>query len=101
MVLRPDRGDEFMFAPEGPGSAGRGEIWSVLELWSSRDANRLAALRSRYLGYVLQHGGLLPYLSVRANIELPRQLLSLPSDDSADRLADRLGIAQQLNKRPA
>ncbi len=107
MVLRPDRGDEFDFMPEaadadtGTGSGlAPGTVWPVLELWARRDADRLAALRSRYLGYVLQHGGLLPYLSVRSNIELPRQLLRLPDDDSADRLAERLGIAQQLNKRP-
>lgn len=106
MVLKPDCGDEFAFAPQaqkpaqGPQPVPE-QAWSILELWARRDADRLATLRSRFLGYVLQHGGLLPYLSVRANIELPRQLLGLPTDDSADRLADRLGIPQQLNKRPA
>lgn len=36
--------------------------------------NQLAAWRARHIGFILQNGGLLPYLSVRDNILLPRRL---------------------------
>ncbi len=96
MILKPDQAEDFSFQPQADGSA-----WQILPLWTQRNADQLAALRSQYLGYVLQHGGLLPYLSVRENIELPRQLLGLSGDDTAAMLAERLGIGQQLNKRPS
>ena len=61
----------------------------------------LSGWRSRHIGYVLQHGGLLPYLTVRRNIELSRRLLELDLDGVAEDLAARLGIEQQLDKLPA
>jgi putative ABC transport system ATP-binding protein len=70
-------------------------------LWRERRSDELSDLRSRHIGYVLQHGGLLPYLSVRRNVELPRRLLEMPLDGVADTLARRLGIEQQLDKLPA
>jgi putative ABC transport system ATP-binding protein len=72
----------------------------ISELWRKRRTNQLAALRSRYLGYVLQAGGLLGYLDVRRNIGLSRQLLELPDDGTVERLATQLEIADQLDKRP-
>lgn len=96
MILKPDQAEDFSFQPQASGSA-----WQILPLWTQRNADQLAALRSQYLGYVLQNGGLLPYLSVLENIELPRQLLGLPDDDTAVMLAERLGIGEQLNKRPS
>ena len=39
----------------------------------------LAGLRAQKLGFVLQNGGLLPYLTVWQNIQLPRQMLGLPA----------------------
>jgi putative ABC transport system ATP-binding protein len=61
----------------------------------------LGRLRSRHIGYVLQHGGLLPYLTVRKNIELSRRLLGLPIGSFAEQLAAKLGIAGQLDKLPS
>jgi ABC-type lipoprotein export system ATPase subunit len=96
MILQPGDSEEFSFRP----IAGE-QAWDITALWRARDADRLASLRSRHIGYVLQYGGLLPYLSVRRNVELPLELLGLPLDDVALRLAARLGIAQQLDRRPA
>ena len=50
---------------------------------------------------MLQSGGLLGYLSVRANIELSRRLLGLADDGSVEHLARRLDIQDQLDKKPA
>jgi putative ABC transport system ATP-binding protein len=94
MILKPSACEQFLFAPS-PGAAH-----DVRALWSTAAADTLGALRSRHIGYVLQHGGLLPYLSARENIELSRRLLGLPQTDRAAELAERLGIAAQLDKRP-
>src|SRR5690606_25093220 len=96
MILTPTTSGTFGFAPV------KGEPASdVGEIWKSRDSDRLGQLRSRHIGYVLQHGGLLPYLTVRRNIELSRRLLGLPVGDFADQLAAKLGIAAQLDKLPS
>ncbi|QXH37577.1 ABC transporter ATP-binding protein [Pseudomonas muyukensis] len=73
----------------------------VAGLWRERQLDRLAALRSRHLGYVLQAGGLLGFLDVRGNIRLPRQLLGLGDDGSVEHLAEALDVHDQLAKKPA
>jgi putative ABC transport system ATP-binding protein len=95
MILEPSSTRAFSFAPSA------GVAFDVRDLWRAGDANALGALRSRHVGYVLQHGGLLPYLTVRENIELPRRLLAFPSGRAATDLAVRLGIEAQLDKLPA
>lgn len=96
MILRPTEAAAFRFQPRADEAAV-----DVHAAWQADASDRLSDLRSRHIGYVLQHGGLLPYLTVRRNIELPRRLLGLPAGHVADRLADRLGISQQLDKLPA
>ena len=63
--------------------------------------NLLAGIRRRSIGYVLQTGGLLPYLTVRQNISLSCRLLDLPPDGRVAAIAERLEIAAQLDKLPA
>ena len=96
MILMPTAAGEFTFtpSPQSPASDLDG-------IWREQASDQLSELRSRYIGYVLQHGGLLPYLSVRRNIELPRLLLGLPVGSVADELGEQLGISQQLDKLPA
>ena len=96
MILRPDNIDTFTFKPD----AERESI-DIEAAWQSGDADQLSDLRSRYVGYVLQSGGLLPYLSVRENINLSRQLLGLPLDQSVEEWAVKLNIQQQLDKLPS
>jgi putative ABC transport system ATP-binding protein len=95
MILRPTTSDAFRFQP---GRGGDGH--DIAAAWDEGDPDLLAGLRSRHIGYVLQYGGLLPYLTVRENIELSRRLLHLPAAEAAERWADRLNIAAQLGKRP-
>lgn len=96
MILMPSRAGEFKFSPADGEPAS-----DVDAIWRRRGADTLSELRSRHIGYVLQHGGLLPYLSVRRNIELPRRLLGLPVGRTAEALGEKLGIAQQLDKLPS
>jgi len=95
MILRPTRSAVFRFRPKG------GDSIDVAAAWEEGASDRLAGLRSRHIGYVLQHGGLLPYLSVKENIELSRRLLGLPQGTTAERWAEHLHIAAQLGKKPA
>lgn len=94
MILRPSASDRFYFTTD----AGTQDVMAA---WNSADADRLSDLRSRHIGYVLQYGGLLPYLTVRENINLSRRLLQQDIGDSADHWAERLNIAGQLGKLPA
>src|SRR5690606_28005213 len=95
MILKPTSAGSFRFTPTA------GEPLDVDAAWRRGDSDGLSRWRSRYIGYVLQHGGLLPYLTVRRNIELPRRLLDLPTGTVAAELARKLGIAPQLDKLPA
>lgn len=96
MILEPSDCKAFGFRPQNDDRQ-----YDIATAWRMGDRDVLASLRSRHIGYVLQYGGLLPYLTVRDNIELPRQLLELPTEDAAAALAERLNIAPQLDKLPA
>ncbi|MDR2945936.1 MAG: ABC transporter ATP-binding protein [Candidatus Adiutrix sp.] len=92
LVLKPTDYELYSFFS----TAGGIDLGSLSE-------NRAADLRRSELGYVLQSGGLLPYLSIADNILLPARLNRLGGDFAARRLkklAERLGIADQLSKKP-
>lgn len=96
MILRPTSSDVFEFSPV------RGDKANDIEAaWQSGNADTLSDLRSRYVGYVLQNGGLLPYLTVRENINLSRRLLQQLPGQAAEQWAAKLNIGQQLDKLPA
>ena len=94
LALHPDSADEFTLTPKQQDSI------NIEQLWKKKKRNKLSVLRKQHIGYVLQQGGLLPYLTVRENIELPRKLMNLPADDSARSLAKIMGIHRQLDKLP-
>lgn len=95
MVLQPSSAERFVFQPLGDAN-----IWDIASIWGRRRQNDLSELRKRHIGYILQTGGLLPFLSVRENIALSRELMDLPDDGTVGTLAGSLGIAGQLNKLP-
>ncbi len=86
----------------------------LLAISQRRDAhNRFAALRRFHIGYVLQTGGLVPFLTVAGNLRAPRRLAGLPEARHTSRqqgeqrgwqsdleLVEALGIADHLNKYP-
>ncbi|EGW55712.1 ABC transporter ATP-binding protein [Candidatus Endoriftia persephonae] len=95
MILQPTESGSFRFRAE------RGSTpLDVAEHWRKHQLNQLGDLRRQRIGYVMQTGGLLPYLTVRDNIGLSRRLLQLPDDDLVEELAHDLGIKRHLNKLP-
>lgn len=74
----------------------------VATLWRTQQQSELAMLRASDLGFVLQSGGLLPFLNVADNIALPRRLQGLPIKSERVRQAvNRLGLMPLMEKRPA
>ncbi len=94
LALRPDGAETFVFHPEHQ------EPTDLLRLWTRKDLDGLARLRGSRIGYVLQTGGLLPFLSARENIALACRLLGRNPAGRIERLAERLDITAQLDKRP-
>lgn len=93
--LRPDRGTEFRFRPSPNVDV------DILSSWAAWSDAALGRLRLNHLGYVLQTGGLLPFLTVADNIALPSRLRGTYLKERVHALAERLGIADQLAKHPA
>lgn len=74
---------------------------STLNLAELSDSVR-AAVRLHYIGYVLQQGGLLPFLTARENMMLPLQMQRRrPDATQLSHLVESLGIADQLSKYPS
>ena len=92
LIARPDSAERFLIRQAG-------EIPTDI-VQSSESA--ITSLRGRQIGYVLQHGGLIPSLSVLENILLPCRLAgNLPDKKRFESLVSRLGIADQLKKKPS
>lgn len=68
-------------------------------LWTRGDETQLAILRRAHFGYVLQTGGLLPFLTVAQNLTLPLTLNG-QSSQYLNTWAERLGIHEVLDKKP-
>jgi putative ABC transport system ATP-binding protein len=95
LVLRPDRCAAFdLQTPDG-------HVVDVARLWRHNDQGALAQVRAQHIGYVLQTGGLLPFLRTRDNIRLSRSLLGLDNADGlVEQLAEALKIKHLLGKKP-
>ena len=83
-----------------PGSSQDSGRLNVAAAWRRGDKDKLAELRMRYIGYVLQTGGLLPFLSVFDNIGLNLRALGRSPQEAVNKLAAQLGIEGQLRKHP-
>ena len=91
LIARADAADEFLISCEN-------ESIDIL----SASESRLTRLRSRMIGYVLQHGGLIPSLSVFENIVIPCRLRGeMPDKGRLEGLVERLGITDQMRKKPS
>lgn len=96
LLMRPDRCEEFSFQPQTSGP-----VHDLAAEWHLNHTDAFTDWRGRHLGYIMQTGGLLPYLTVQENIELPLRLLQLPLADTARHWASKLAISAQLGKLPA
>jgi putative ABC transport system ATP-binding protein len=94
-ILRPDAGGRFEMRV-GPGPVPV----SVPELWATPRQDGLRELRGRHLGYVLQTGGLVPFLSIGENIELPIRRSGRRDPGRVAVLLERLGLAGLGNRKP-
>jgi putative ABC transport system ATP-binding protein len=95
LVSVPMQAARFVFAPD---PATPVEVGPLL---MRRGWNRLAELRRDGIGYVVQTGGLLPFLSVRRNIGLSRALRGDALEPVVTEVAEALGVAAHLRKYPA
>ncbi|MBT3880399.1 MAG: ATP-binding cassette domain-containing protein [Candidatus Scalindua sp.] len=92
LVLKPTSAKDFQLSI-GTGTSEQIKIDSLQE-------NELASIRRKSIGYVLQTGGLLPFLTVEENIMLPGRLNQESDSSAIFDLVKRLGIADQLTKKP-
>ncbi|NCD33130.1 MAG: ATP-binding cassette domain-containing protein [Spartobacteria bacterium] len=93
LVLRPTDAGTFSLLPAADAA--------MIDL-RDKSPGELAAVRQELLGYVLQTGGLLPFLSVWENIVLPCRINGMSNYDEHVRgVCERLKIGDQLTKKPA
>ena len=94
LVLEPSGFDSFSINANLRGSNDHYQINDLSENDTSR-------IRGGTIGYVLQNGGLLPFLTVRENIMLTPAISKVKvSTHQLDDLVARLGLTDQLNKKP-
>ncbi len=92
LVLRPNQCKEFIISTAT-------ETMDITEIW--KHEAKLAEIRRNIFGYVLQTGGLLPFLTVERNINLPikvKQSGYSPTD--IYKLAQKMGVEHILTKKP-
>ncbi|MDR1396304.1 MAG: ATP-binding cassette domain-containing protein [Desulfarculales bacterium] len=99
LVLRPDQADRFIFSPAKTGETP-GPARDVALAWAQARRSHLGLWR-RDIGYVLQTGGLLPFLNVRQNIALVKALHEPVAYGFLEHLCRELDIAHLLLKMPA
>jgi putative ABC transport system ATP-binding protein len=95
LVVRPLAGGQFRLLADGVPQ-------DIASLWRQGRHGELAHARAAAIGFVLQTGGLLPYLSVAGNIAINRRLLRLPErDPDLGAIVEQLQIGDLLRKKPA
>ena len=96
-ILRDRSQQRFIFQPAPDVTR------DVLSCWLNGGPNALAGVRMRYLGYVLQTGGLLPFLKAVDNIMLASKVLNVVHEraKAIASICSRLGITPLLRKFPS
>jgi putative ABC transport system ATP-binding protein len=84
LVLRPKRMAQFIYHPL---TGGEADVASLFD-----DDAALTNMRCSEIGYMPQTGGLVPFLSVKDNIELPAILCGRRDQSFIDQLCAWLGI---------
>ena len=97
--LNNSRSPALTFNQAAPQMAANFTSFNVAQAWAEGNLDSLANIRAKYFGYVLQIGGLLPFLNVRDNILLSRKIAGLSGVGPVPELADQLGITHLLGKK--
>ena len=94
LILSVDKAERFRLSVKQKNNIFRQEI-------SSLSDKKLADIRREHIGYILQSGGLLPFLSVEENILLSEKLNNRNiTYEAFYKLVSSLGIERQINKKP-
>ena len=84
-------------------SPSEGRYWLAGESVAGLDADRLAVLRNRYIGFVFQSFNLLPRLTALQNVELPLLYAGVPAAKRrarAARLLEEMGLTDRAQHFP-
>lgn len=93
-VTPPDTVERFDIVVDG-------DLIDLAAIISHGSASRRAAVRAAYFGFILQTGGLIPYLTVGENILLAQELARKPDPDYAHSICSTLGIDGLMQSYPA
>ena len=94
MALRPDDPGRMSVA------VGDSAPVDVAALWRSGRTGKLRELRARHFGYVLQTGGLIPFLNLHENAMLSRRLLGQVGEGRVTHLFRDLEIEGLRRRKP-
>jgi putative ABC transport system ATP-binding protein len=90
LVLRPTRTAQFAYRPSS------GDLIDLASLLAEADDAALTDIRCSEIGYMPQTGGLVPFLSVQDNIELPAILCGRLDSAFIEQLCNALEITPNL-----
>lgn len=94
LVSKPTSCSQFVYHTQTQQST------DIKQLWEYKKESSLAALRRSRFGYVLQTGGLLPFLTVYQNLQLPSKINGYKNQTEIRKFAKRIGIEGLLEKKP-
>lgn len=97
LTLEPNSVDQFLLM-------NNKETFDVKELWKLRDVDKFSRIRNETIGFVLQSGGLFPFLSAEENLRLPIELkrkLTSEDRDWLSFLVETLNIECILGNHPS
>ncbi len=99
LISKPQSCELFLLNKHANGQPA--EETNILKLWQEENDKALSALRREQLGYILQNGGLLPFLNVAENISLSCKLNGVKNGKNSylQELTDAAGIGGFLNKK--
>ena len=99
LVLRPTQCSEFcLYGNLRTRNESPIDLW---DLWKRDEEGSLAEVRQSHLGYVLQTGGLLPFLTVMQNIQLRSKINGkVSSRAEIHNIAAEMGVDMLLSKKP-
>lgn len=93
LILKPDQIQEFRLQDL--------DLTSNKSMSSQRREKYWASVRQHYMGFVPQSGGLLPFLSVKQNIELSTRMSGTALTTAVQKtVIDRLNIGSLLKRLP-
>lgn len=94
LILKPGQLSHFQLGKQS-------ELVNIHPLIQQQEQGALAQIRAQKLGFMLQHGGLLPFLTVARNIALPNALLQAQVDQQwINFLCEQLNVQHLLTKYP-